>query len=103
MFKYTNQVNKNKDVHFLILMVTQTKADISLYPALNTGNSTCQGSSSSRTIITGNWKDIYVYGYYQKVLESKVSASGLSTTNTSIIYQPLVYLQNSFEMFSYIL
>ncbi|EIE75573.1 hypothetical protein RO3G_00277 [Rhizopus delemar RA 99-880] len=56
--------------------------------ALNTGNSTCQGSSSSRTIITGNWKDIYVYGYYQKVLESKVSASGLSTTNTSIIYQP---------------
>lgn len=87
----------------MILMVTQTKTDISLYPALNTGNGACQGSSSSRVIITGNWKDIYVYGYYQKVLGSKISVSRLSTTNTSITYQPLVYLQNLFEIFSYIL
>ncbi|KAG1309311.1 hypothetical protein G6F64_005408 [Rhizopus arrhizus] len=76
------------------------QSDISLYPALNTGNGACQGSSSSRVIITGNWKDIYVYGYYQKVLGSKISVSRLSTTNTSITYQPNIPSYGQYNIYA---
>lgn len=65
--------------------------DAYLYPTLNSGNSSCQGGFSSKTAVTGNWEEVYVYGYYQAVLESKTNTLEPSTGNTSITYQPLVF------------
>lgn len=64
------------------------QTDISLHPSMFIGNSTCQGISSSSITATGNWQEVYVYGYYQTVLEAKISTFELDTTNTSILYEP---------------
>lgn len=63
--------------------------DISVHPHLNTNDTQCNPTSSStQTTVTGNWKDVYVYGYYQTVLVAEVPYTELSTSNTAIVYEP---------------
>jgi hypothetical protein len=93
MFKYISQVGakdrkKKKKQSPLYFTKNMNQTDISLYPSMFIGNSTCQGISSSSITVTGNWQEVYVYGYYQTVLEAKISTFELDMTNTSILYEP---------------
>ncbi|RCI06967.1 hypothetical protein CU098_013732 [Rhizopus stolonifer] len=74
--------------------------DAYLYPTLNSGNSSCQGGFSSKTAVTGNWEEVYVYGYYQAVLESKTNTLEPSTGNTSITYQPYIPSYGQYKIYA---
>ncbi|CEG69230.1 hypothetical protein RMATCC62417_05336 [Rhizopus microsporus] len=76
------------------------QSDISLHPSMFIGNSTCQGISSSSITVTGNWQEVYVYGYYQTVLEAKISTFELDTTNTSILYEPHIPLLGQYNIYA---
>lgn len=77
------------------------QSDISVHPHLNTNNTQCNPSASStQTTITGNWKDVYVYGYYQTVLVAEVPYSELSTSNTAIVYEPNIPAQGQYEVYA---
>lgn len=76
------------------LIFIQHAIDLSVNPYLNSNsnNTSCPSSAASssttQTAITGDWKEVYVYGYYRNVLEAQVPFSDLTTSNLSIIYQP---------------
>lgn len=76
------------------MMLTRTFLDISVNPHLNTNNnSQCSPSASStQTTVIGNWQDVYVYGYYQTVLEANMPFSELAASNVALIYEPYVSL-----------
>ncbi|KAI8885682.1 hypothetical protein K501DRAFT_322254 [Backusella circina FSU 941] len=77
------------------------ESDISVHPNLNSGDSKCGSSASStETSITGKWKDVYVYGYYQNVLEATVKYSELATCNTSIVYLPNIPAQGQYNVYA---
>lgn len=67
--------------------------DISVNPHLNTGASApCNPSASStQTTVIGNWQDVYVYGYYQTVLQANLPFSELATSDIALIYEPYVF------------
>jgi hypothetical protein len=93
MFKYLSQVKKKliffsrkKKKKSLISKIK--KLDISVHPNLNSNPKCSTSASSTETNITGDWKDVYVYGYYQNVLEATIKCNDLATSNTSIVYLP---------------
>lgn len=77
-------------IHTYIYIYIYVFLDISVNPHLNTNNnSQCNPSASStQTIVTGNWQDVYVYGYYQTVLEANMPFSELATSNLALVYEP---------------
>jgi hypothetical protein len=71
---------------FYVLHVTDLAVNPYLSP--NGNNSTSCAPSETQTTITGNWEQIYVYGYYRNVLEAQVTLRDLPTSNLAISYQP---------------
>ncbi|KAL0075325.1 cortical protein marker for cell polarity-domain-containing protein [Phycomyces blakesleeanus] len=69
------------------------QTDIAIYPSLgNTNTSACNSGLASSTLITGVWKEVYVFGYYQNVLTSTFPTSS-GTTNVSVTYAPNIPVQ----------
>ncbi|KAI8642326.1 cortical protein marker for cell polarity-domain-containing protein [Parasitella parasitica] len=78
------------------------QSDISVNPHLNTNNDPrCNPSASStQTTITGNWQDVYVYGYYQTVLEANMPFSELATSNLALVYEPNIPAQGQYDIYA---
>lgn len=69
------------------------KQDSTLQPSItSTSNSSCSAQSmsttSSTTLLTGNWTPLYSYEAYQNYIVSQVSTSELTTSDVSITYLP---------------
>ncbi|OAD00485.1 hypothetical protein MUCCIDRAFT_113967 [Mucor lusitanicus CBS 277.49] len=78
------------------------QSDISVNPHLNTNtNSQCNPSASStQTTVIGNWQDVYVYGYYQTVLQANLPYSELATSNLALIYEPNIPAQGQYAIYA---
>ncbi|CEP11286.1 hypothetical protein [Parasitella parasitica] len=78
------------------------QSDISVNPHLNTNNDPqCNPSASStQTSVTGNWQDVYVYGYYQTVLEANMPFSELATSNVALVYEPNIPAQGQYDIYA---
>ncbi|KAL9548227.1 hypothetical protein MBANPS3_005789 [Mucor bainieri] len=78
------------------------QSDISVNPHLNTdAHSQCNPSASStQTTVIGNWQDVYVYGYYQTVLQANLPYSELATSNLALIYEPNIPAQGQYEIYA---
>ncbi|KAI7880797.1 cortical protein marker for cell polarity-domain-containing protein [Mucor mucedo] len=77
------------------------QSDISVNPHLNTNDSQCNPTASStQTTVTGNWKDVYVFGYYQTILVANVPYSELATSNTAIVYEPNIPAQGQYDVYA---
>ncbi|RCH80850.1 hypothetical protein CU098_002354, partial [Rhizopus stolonifer] len=79
------------------------ESDVSINPSLNNA-SLCSSSSISpyftKTVINGDWKEVYVYGYYRNVLEATVPYASLAASNLSIVYQPNIPTQGLYEVYA---
>ncbi|KAI9027635.1 cortical protein marker for cell polarity-domain-containing protein [Phycomyces nitens] len=72
------------------------ETDIAIYPSLGTINtSACSTGLVSSTSMTGVWREVYVFGYYQSVLVSSFPTSS-GTTNASVTYAPNIAVQGSY-------
>ncbi|KAK4521177.1 uncharacterized protein ATC70_013122 [Mucor velutinosus] len=78
------------------------QSDISVNPHLNTdSHSQCNPSASStQTTVIGNWQDVYVYGYYQTVLQANLPYSELATSNIALIYEPNIPTQGQYDIYA---
>ncbi|GAA5809418.1 hypothetical protein MFLAVUS_002826 [Mucor flavus] len=77
------------------------QSDISVNPHLNTNDSQCNPTASStQTTVTGNWKGVYIFGYYQTVLVATVPYAELATSNTAIVYEPNIPTQGQYDVYA---
>ncbi|KAL7326618.1 hypothetical protein PS15p_208924 [Mucor circinelloides] len=78
------------------------QSDISVNPHLSTENtSQCNPSASStQTTVIGNWQDVYVYGYYQTVLQANLPFAQLATSNIALVYEPNIPAQGQYDIYA---